>query len=123
MEKMTYVAALTAAITALSADENMTAVVDRLTDLKAQTEKRSNSERKPSKAQIAKAEDNKALAQTLYNALFLLGTPVTVAQIRQMEQFADLSAPKITALLKILILDAKVVKDDGKRVATYTAIA
>ena len=101
----------------------MTEVVEKLTALKDQTAKRSNAERKPSKAQIAKAEDNKALAATLYNALFLSGAPTTVAEIRKMEQFADLSAPKVTALLKILILDAKVTKDDSGRVAKYTAVA
>lgn len=123
MEKITYVAALNTAIATLSTDPAMTEVVEKLTALKAQTEKRSNAERKPSKAQIAKAEDNKALAATLYNALFLSGAPTTVAEIRKMEQFADLSAPKITALLKILILDAKVTKDDSGRVAKYTAVA
>jgi hypothetical protein len=123
MEKITYVAALNTAIATLSADPAMTEVVEKLTALKDQTEKRSNAVRKPSKAQIAKAEDNKALAATLYNALFLSGTPTTVAEIRKMEQFADLSAPKVTALLKILILDAKVTKDDSGRVAKYTAVA
>lgn len=123
MEKITYVAALNTAIATLSADPAMTEVVEKLTALKDQTEKRSNAVRKPSKAQIAKAEDNKALAATLYDALFLSGAPTTVAEIRKMEQFADLSAPKVTALLKILILDAKVTKDDSGRVAKYTAVA
>lgn len=77
----------------------------------------------PSKAQIAKAEDNKALAQTLYNVLFLQGKPMTVAEIKTLQGMGEYSSPKITALLKILILDNKVVKDDAGRVAKYQAKA
>jgi hypothetical protein len=85
--------------------------------------KKNAAPKKPSKAQVAKAEDNKALAQVLYNALFLAGKPMTVAEIKTLDGMNDYSSPKLTALLKILILEDKVSKDDSGRVAKYQAKA
>lgn len=124
MEKITYVAALNTAITALSADPAMTEVVEKLTALKDQTEKRSNAVRKPSKAQVEKATANQALAAQLFDVLANWGNPVTVAEIKTLDNaFAELSSPKLTALLKILVAERKVAKDDTGRVAKYTALA
>lgn len=124
MEKLTYVAALNTAIATLSADPAMTEVVEKLTALKDQTEKRSNAVRKPSKAQVAKADANQALAAQLFDVLANWGNPVTVAEIKTLDNaFAELSSPKLTALLKILVTERKVAKDDTGRVAKYTALA
>ena len=124
MEKLTYVAALNTAIATLSADPAMTEVVEKLTALKDQTEKRSNAVRKPSKAQVEKATANQALAAQLFDVLANWGNPVTVAEIKTLDNaFAELSSPKLTALLKILVAERKVVKDDTGRVAKYTALA
>lgn len=124
MEKITYVAALNTAIATLSADPAMTEVVEKLTALKDQTEKRSNAVRKPSKAQVEKATANQALAAQLFDVLANWGNPVTVAEIKTLDNaFAELSSPKLTALLKILVAERKVAKDDTGRVAKYTALA
>ena len=124
MEKITYVAALSTAIATLSADPAMTEVVEKLTALKDQTEKRSNAVRKPSKAQVEKATANQALAAQLFDVLANWGNPVTVAEIKTLDNaFAELSSPKLTALLKILVAERKVAKDDTGRVAKYTALA
>lgn len=118
--KMTYSDALRNAIATVT-DE---ATKSRLEDLLVSIEKRSNSERKPSKAQLEKKNANEQLADKLFNALANWGAPVTVAEIKTLDNaFVELSSPKLTALLKILMDQNKVTKIEGKRVATYQALA
>ncbi|MBR3332930.1 MAG: hypothetical protein IKG23_01450 [Clostridia bacterium] len=68
--------------------------------------------------------DDKALTEKLYQEMFLAGKALTVTEIKNLSPyFADLSAPKINALLKTLILDYKVEKNDSHGpVALYRAL-
>lgn len=86
--------------------------------------KKNSAPKAPSKAQVAKRSENEALAETLFSVMADWANPVTVAEIKTLDnRFADLSSPKITALLKILVTARKVVKDDSGRVAKYQALA
>lgn len=115
MTKMTYVAALTYVL------ENVTdlpaEVADKLTALKAQTEKRNTAERKPTKAQVA----NEALKATVLTALD--SEPVTITEL--MARNADLGAlsnQKVSALVNALVDEGKVTKTVEKR-KSYFALA
>ena len=117
--KMTYSDALRNAIAAVT-DE---ATKSRLEDLRIAIEKRSNSERKPSKAQLEKQEENKALAEVVFKVLSAHRVEASVAELKKLDdQLVDLSSPKLTAVLKILIDQNRVSKDDSGRVAKYIAL-
>lgn len=115
MTKMTYVAALTYVlenVTDLPAD-----VAEKLTALKAQTEKRNSAERKPTKAQVA----NEALKATVLSVL--TSEPATVTEL--MARSADLSAlsnQKVSALVNALVDENKATKTVDKR-KSYFALA
>ena len=108
MTKMTYVAALNYVLTNctdLPAD-----VAEKLTALKAQTEKRNTAERKPTKAQLAN-EGLKAKVEAV-----LTSDPATVTEL--MARDADLSAlsnQKVSALVNALVDEGRAVKSVDKR--------
>lgn len=113
--KMTYVAALTFAI------ENLTDapadVIEKLTALKEQTEKRNSADRKPTKVQVA----NVALQNIVLSVL--TAEPATVTEI--MAKHPDLSAlsnQKVSALVNALVDAGKAVKTVEKR-KSYFALA
>lgn len=115
MTKMTYVAALNYVL------ENVTDlpedVAEKLTALKAQTEKRNSAERKPTKAQVA----NEALKATVLTVL--TSEPTTVTEL--MARSADLSAlsnQKVSALVNALVDEGKATKTVDKR-KSYFALA
>lgn len=115
MTKMTYVAALTYVL------ENVTDlpedVAEKLTALKAQTEKRNSAERKPTKAQVA----NEALKATVLTVL--TAEPATVTEL--MARNADLGAlsnQKVSALVNALVDEGKATKTVDKR-KSYFALA
>lgn len=101
--------------------ETLTAFIEHEMEL---TAKKNAAPKKPSKAQVEKQEENKVLAQTLFEVLAAHGKDVSVAEIKKLDdRFVDLSSPKITALLKILMDENRMVKDDSGRVARYQVLA
>ena len=110
MTKMTYVVALNTAIAALTADPAMTEVVEKLTALRDQTEKRNSAERKPTKAQLA----NEGLKAKV--AEVLTADPATVTEIMARDaELATLSNQKVSALVNALVDEGKAVKTVEKR--------
>lgn len=108
MEKMTYVAALTYVL------ENVTdlpeAVADKLTALKAQTEKRNAADRKPTKAQMA----NEVLKGKVLEVL--TAEPATVTDLMGRDaELGALSNQKVSALVNALVDEGKAVKTVEKR--------
>ncbi len=108
MEKMTYVAALNYVL------ENVTdlpeAVADKLTALKAQTEKRNAADRKPTKAQMA----NEVLKGKVLEVL--TAEPVTVTDLMGRDaELGALSNQKVSALVNALVDEGKAVKTVEKR--------
>ena len=110
MEKLTYVVALNTAISALSADPDMTAVVEKLTALRDQQVKRNTADRKPTKAQVA----NEALKAEILAVL--TDEPMTVTDIMgKSDALSALSNQKVSALVNALCDDGKAVKTTEKR--------
>lgn len=88
------------------------------------TAKKNSAPKKPSKAQVEKRNANEELADKLFTVLSNWGNAVTVAEVKTLDNaFCELSSPKVTALLKILMAQNKVSRDDSGRVAKYQAIA
>ena len=117
MEKLTYVVALNTAISALSADESMTAVVEKLTALRDAQVKRNSAERKPTKAQLANEELKAQIVAVL------TAEPATVTDIMgKSEALAALSNQKVSALVNALVDEGKAVKTVEKR-KSYFALA
>jgi hypothetical protein len=112
MEKMTYVAALTYVL------ENVTdlpeAVAEKLTALKAQTEKRNSADRKPTKAQVA----NEGLKAKV--AEVLTSEPATVTELMARDaELAALSNQKVSALVNALVKDGVALKVPDGRKSTF----
>ena len=97
MTKMTYTQALEVAINVLSADAEQNAIVERLNALKATLDKRANTPRKPSKAELAKMEQD---AKDIERITAIL-SGVEGATCKEIaEELGDLSVPKVAALLR-----------------------
>lgn len=109
MTKMTYAMALDVAINAVSDD----AVVEKLTALKAQIEKKNSAERKPTKAQVA----NDALKGEMMVFLVDAHTATEVA-----ENFG-ISNQKASALLTSMVKGGIVERFVEKRKAYFKAVA
>ena len=111
--KMTYVTALTYAI------ENLTDapadVMEKLTALKEQTEKRNAADHKPTKTQIINVALGDRVLEVLRGAL----EPLTVTEIMARdEELAQLSNQKVSALIRTL--GAKVIRTTEKRVSKFS---
>ena len=124
MEKMTYVTALTFAIDSLNEqitasgcadwDEQALAVIEKLTALKAQTEKRNSADRKPTAKQV----ENASLAELVVSVLRNAPEPLTVTEIMSRDEtLGALSNQKVSALIRGL--GARVVKTTDKRVSRF----
>ena len=124
MEKLTYVAALTKAISLIENDLCSTIdatdapeweeVVAKLTALKAQTEKRNSAERKPTAKQV----ENASLAELVVEVLRNSPDPLTVTEIMGRDAtLGALSNQKVSALIRGL--GARVVKTTDKRVSRF----
>ena len=114
MEKLTYVVALNTAISALSADESMTAVVEKLTALRDAQVKRNSAERKPTKAQLAN-EELKAVVLGV-----LTDEPASVTEIMgKADRLSDLSNQKVSSLVHALVDEGKARIEVVKRVNKF----
>ena len=101
--------------------ETLTAFIEHEMEL---TAKKNAAPKKPSKAQVEKRSANEALADKLFDVMANWGNAVTVAEIKTLDNaYCEMSSPKITALLKILMEQNRVSKDDSGKVAKYQALA
>ena len=119
-EKMTYVRALSYVLdnyNDLPAD-----VVEKLEALRTQTEKRHSSDGKPTKKQ----EENTELANQLYELMLMEGGNHTVSEwiaVSNSETVRSLTNQKVSALMRILEREGKVVKTSEKRKSYFEARA
>lgn len=114
--KMTYVVALTEAIACegLSPEAR-----EKLEALLAQQVKKSSAEKKPTKAQ----EANKALGEIVLSLMREHGAPMTVTEIFNLMPDGSVSSTqKVSALVRALLLDGKVVKTTEKRVSYFSVV-
>lgn len=113
MEKMTYVAALNYVLT--NCTDLPTEVADKLTALKAQTEKRNTADRKPTAKQV----ENAGLAEKVVEVLTAASEPLTVTEIMaRCDTLSALSNQKVSALIRGL--GDRVVKTTDKRVSKFS---
>lgn len=125
IDKMTYVTALTIALEAL--DMAMGSVVDseteapvyekvieKLTALRTQTEKRNNAERKPTKKQV----ENQGIADCIRAVLRNSSSPLSIGEMREAhDQLALLSPQKLTGIVSHM---TDVTRTVEKRVNKYS---
>ena len=113
MTKMTYVQAIEVAINAVENEE----VVEKLTALKGQLEKRSDRKHGMTKTQ----KENEVIMENIINGLAEMENPVTVTElINEVEELHDFTNQKISALLRKLVEAEKVIKTIEKKRAYFT---
>lgn len=114
--KMTYAKALTEAI---ACEVLSPEVREKLEALLAQQVKKSSAEKKPTKTQ----EANKALGEVVLSILRENGAPMTVTEVfNAMPEGSVSSTQKVSALVRALLLENKVVKTVEKRVSFFSAV-
>ena len=115
--KLTYSSALTYAIENCEMPAD---VREKLEALLNQQEKRSNADRKPTKNQQANANLREVVMDVLRNA----GTPMTVTEVfNAMSENPEVSSTqKVSALMRQLLLEGRVVKTMEKRVSYFSAV-
>ena len=111
---MTYIDAIDNAIAGNLTDETL----EKLTALKAQLAKHSSANKGPSKNQKAN-EDIKAV---ILSTLAEENAPATVSDLLQYEALSQYSNQKISALLRLMVEEGKVVKTTNKR-RSYFSLA
>ena len=129
MSKMTYVEAVDFAIDLISKDTYLDwneetrltypDEVARLKDLKAQLEKRSKVEHKPTKTQT----ENVAIKDTICAVLGDADSPMRVKDMIADSRLGDYTTAKISALLRQLLPDTgdgRVVKTVEKKISYFT---
>lgn len=114
-QKMTYIEALSYAIDNLT---NAPAdVIEKLTALKAQTEKRNKAIRKPTKKQVEALD----IIATIRDVLASTAKPLSVAEIRADDRLNTYSTQKISALLTVMGDEVECIPT--KRNNTYRLVA
>lgn len=109
MTKMTYVNAIEMAINGKMTDE----VVEKLTALKAQLEKRNSGTRKPTKAQ----RENEGVKSEILAVLSTEGK-----QCKDIAEAVGISGQKCSALLKQLVDNGSAEKYTEKRVTYFKVV-
>lgn len=112
MEKMTYAKALDYAINEISNAE----IKEKLKALKVSIEKKNSAERKPSKAQLANAE----LKEQILSAMKPDYSYTITDMIKSFDFLSEFSTSKVSALVRQLIADGKVKREEIKRVAYFS---
>jgi L-asparaginase/Glu-tRNA(Gln) amidotransferase subunit D len=112
MEKMTNVKALAYV---LANAELPTDVKEKVEKMKAQFEKKNSAEKKPTATQIANEGIKGVILETLGNG------SLTITEIQKLNsELAELSNQKISALLKQMIAEGSVKREEIKRKAYFS---
>lgn len=113
---MTYVKALDMVMASLPTDFNAEAM-EKLTALRASLVKKSASDRKPT----AKQMENEKLAERALDVLVQAGKALTVSELMQADaEFGAMSNQKVATLLRSLVNDGKVKREEVKRKAYFS---
>ena len=112
MEKMTYSKAIEIALNSIDNVE----VAEKLKALKASIDKKNSAERKPTKAQVANAE----LKAEILEAMNPDYSYTITDMIKSFDFLGDFSTSKVSALVRQLIAEGKVKREEIKRVAYFS---
>ena len=118
-KKMTYVEALTIAIDTMNSLESPNKeAIDKLIALKESTEKRNNSK---SKAEVAKQSANDELKNVIIEVLTNCTEPITITEMLALdERFNNLKVQKISPLMRKLLEEGKIKREEMKRKAYFS---
>ena len=119
-EKMTYARALSYVLD--NCNDLPTDVIEKLEALRTQTEKRHSSDSKPTKKQ----EENTELANQLYELMLMKGgnhldSVSEWIAVSNSKTVRSLTNQKVSALMRILEREGKVVKTSEKRKSYFEA--
>lgn len=111
--KMTYVKALELAIACESLPSD---VREKLEALKEQQVKRNSADKKPTAKQV----ENEALKAHVVEVLKGLEKPVTISELMTIDEtLSTMSNQKVSALVRQLVEDGKVIRSEDKRKAYF----
>ena len=97
----------------VSANPDMVAFIDKELEALA---KRNSKETKTQK-------ENKVLKEVVFDSLDVIGKPVTVTElIKGSVDLADLTPQKVVALLKMLVAENRVLRDDSNKKQTLFSV-
>lgn len=100
-----------------SAEMSVTEMIEFL-QAQIDLEQKRKDNKKPTKIQ----EENKVLAEKVYNVLVDAATPMTVTKIVETLAIPGLSTQKITPILTAFVGTGKVTKDKDKKSTVYSAV-
>lgn len=123
MEKITYVVALNTAIARLNdlMEEDLAPTIEKLVDLRNATIKRNTKSDKPSAKEVAKQNADAELAESVIKVLESATEPMTVTQIKDAsEDFAEVKVQKLSAIVRKLMIDGTIVRNEVKRKAVFS---
>lgn len=123
MEKITYVVALNTAIARLNdlMEEDLAPTIEKLVDLRNATIKRNTKSDKPSAKEVAKQNADAELAESVIKVLEGVTEPMTVTQIKDAsEDFAEVKVQKLSAIVRKLMIDGTIVRNEVKRKAVFS---
>ena len=114
--KMTNAIALNVAIEVLSAEDKYTEVVEKLQKMLVQVEKKNSTERKPTATQ----KENIGLKDAILCSMEI-GKQYTVTDLmKSVAELDGLSNQRVSALVRQLLLDGKVEREEIKRKAYFS---
>ena len=117
-KKITYIDALSLAISVLSENGYDAEVITKLEQLKASTKKRNASK---SKKEIAKQDVNASLADVILEVLATCPDPVTITEMMALdERFDGLKVQKISPIMRKLMESGKVNRTEEKHKAYFS---
>lgn len=123
MEKITYVVALNTAIARLNdlMEDDLAPTIEKLVDLRNATIKRNTKSDKPSAKEVAKQNADAELAESVVKVLESATEPMTVTQIKDAsEDFAEVKVQKLSAIVRKLMIDGTIVRNEVKRKAVFS---
>lgn len=123
MEKITYVVALNTAIARLNdlMEDDLAPTIEKLVDLRNATIKRNTKSDKPSAKEVAKQNADAELAESVVKVLEGATEPMTVTQIKDAsEDFAEVKVQKLSAIVRKLMIDETIVRNEVKRKAVFS---
>lgn len=123
MEKITYVVALNTAIARLNdlMEDDLAPTIEKLVDLRNATIKRNTKSDKPSAKEVAKQNADAELAESVIKVLESATEPMTVTQIKDAsEDFAEVKVQKLSAIVRKLMIDGTIVRNEVKRKAVFS---
>ena len=116
MEKMTNSKALGVAIEVLGGMDGYADVIEKLTNIKASTDKKNSAERKPTATQV----ENVGYKEAIVAYLGECDTAQTIGDIMKgCAEVADLTNQRVSAIVRQLKDDGTIVREEIKRKAYF----